>query len=60
MYLLCMGNFNLEGQDYTKGDHRYVVWFFLILASFIMVVVFMNMLIAIMTSTFGRVKNEKE
>ena len=54
-----MGNTNLEGQNYTQGEHRIVVWMFLLTAGFLMQVVFMNMLIAIMTSTYDQVDTQQ-
>ena len=56
MFLVCMGDFNLEGQNYTQGNYRIIVWFFLMLAAFIEICVFMNMLIAIMGATFNKVE----
>ena len=54
MYLLGLGEFDIDG-TYTKGPDIKLAWFFFILATFIILVVFMNMLIAIMSDTFANV-----
>ena len=60
-YLLSLGefnldNFNLDGQD----DSSKVLWFFFILSTFITSITILNMLIAIMGDTFGRVTEIRE
>ena len=58
MFLIALGEFSLDG--YGSGEDKLITWIFFILASFLMLVVFMNMLIAIMGDTFGRVQMIKE
>lgn len=53
MYLTGLGNFTYG--DYSKGPNPLLTWLFFMTASFIICVVFMNMLIAIMGDTFGQV-----
>ena len=48
-----MGDFVYD--DYNNGESSILVWVFFLTATFIMCVVFMNMLIAIMGDTFGSV-----
>ena len=50
MYLLMLGEFYVEG--FTLGPNDEFAWIFFILATFIVLVVFMNLLIAIMGETF--------
>lgn len=57
MYLLGLGEFDLDG--YKLGPNKNMAWAFFILASFLILVVFMNMLIAIMGDTFGQVIEKK-
>lgn len=58
IYLLALGEFGLDGFD--SGIDVYIVWIFFGLASFLVIIVFMNMLIAIMGDTFERVQSIKE
>jgi hypothetical protein len=58
MYLLGLGEFDLDG--YSKGPDVYFAWGFFILGTFLVLVVFMNMLIAIMGDTFSRVQERAE
>lgn len=54
IYMLgALGDFDSDA--YKQGYDRYVAMFMFILATFIVQVVFMNMLIAIMGETFGQV-----
>lgn len=54
MYLLSLGEFDMDG--YKEGPNVAFAWFFFILATFVILVVFMNMLIAMMGETFGNVQ----
>jgi hypothetical protein len=54
MWLLGLGEFDLEN-SYTEGPNVGLCWFMFVLASFLILVTFMNMLIAIMGDTFGNV-----
>jgi hypothetical protein len=54
MYFVSLGNFNLG--SYSNGDNSGIIWVFFILASFVIVVVFMNLLISIMGNTLGDVQ----
>ena len=53
MYFISLGNFNIG--SYSNGDNSGIIWVFFVLASFIIVVVFMNLLISIMGNTLGDV-----
>ena len=53
MYFISLGNFNLG--NYSNGENSGIIWTFFIIASFIIVVVFMNLLISIMGNTLGAV-----
>lgn len=54
IYLLgALGDF--DDQIYKQGSNRYAAMSMFLLATFIIAVVFMNMLIAIMGETFGQV-----
>ena len=53
MYLLALGEFSYG--DFSKGHDVGVSWLFFILGTFLMLIVFMNVLIAIMGNTFGEV-----
>ena len=59
MWLLGLGEFDLD-DSYSEGPNAYLCWFMFILASFVIVITFMNMLIAIMGDTFGNVTGEAE
>ena len=56
MYLTGLGEFDTEGYTYDGSPNLYMAWFFFLMATFLVAVVFMNMLIAIMGDTFGEVK----
>ena len=58
MYFVSLGQFNIE--SYSSGDNSNVIWIFFILASFIIVVVFMNLLISIMGNTLNDVQTVQE
>ena len=53
-YMMSLGEFDYGG--YGTGPDIYIVWIFFVLGTFLMLVVFMNMLIAIMGDTFGAVQ----
>lgn len=55
MYLTGLGEFDTGGYTYEGSPNIYMAWFFFLLATFLVAVVFMNMLIAIMGNTFGEV-----
>jgi len=52
-YMMSLGEFDYGG--YGIGPDIYIVWIFFVLGTFLMLVVFMNMLIAIMSDTFSTV-----
>jgi len=58
MYFISLGNFNIG--SYSNGDNSGIIWVFFVLASFIIVVVFMNLLISIMGNTLGDVQAVQE
>ena len=58
MYLIALGEFDLDG--FSKGPNTIIVWVFFSLASFLILIVCMNMLIAIMTDTFNEVQRKAE
>ena len=51
MYLLSLGEFSFDG--FSKGENSNLAWVFFVIATFLCLVVFMNMLIAIMGETFA-------
>ena len=53
-YLTGLGEFDFDG--YKMGPNVYLAWLFFILATFLVLIVFMNMLIAIMGDTFSQVQ----
>ena len=53
-YLLSLGNFNLD--DYNKGPNVAAIWLMFILGTFLIIIVFFNMLIAIMSETFAQIQ----
>lgn len=53
MYLLALGEFNTDG--YTSGNNPFAAWFMFIFATLILLLLFMNMLIAVMAEPFGDV-----
>lgn len=64
MYLLGLGEFDLGDDNDTfssaDGVNRGLAWAAFCLATFIIAIVFMNMLIAIMGDTFGKVQERGE
>lgn len=58
MYMMSLGTFFVS--DFKYGPNSEMAWVFFILASFIIQVVFMNMLIAIMGETFSQVREKIE
>ena len=59
MYFIALGEF-ASMANYSKGHNSIIAWIMFILATLIMLVVFMNMLIAIMGDTFGNVQSTQE
>ena len=57
MYLLALGEFDLDG--YKQGHDVSLAWIFFVMASFLLLLVFMNMLIAIMGETFSEVQSNQ-
>ena len=57
VYLLALGEFNLEDYEYGNGGSFVVLWIMFALASFLLLLHLLNMLIAIMGETFA-VNNE--
>ena len=57
-YLMGLGDFVYD--NYIYGHSSVLVWIFFLTATFIICVVFMNMLIAIMGDTFGSVQELQE
>jgi hypothetical protein len=55
MYVLAMGDFHFSG--YGQGYDIIIAWLFFILGTYLLLLVFMNVLIAIMGDTFGRVSS---
>lgn len=58
MYMVALGDFDYGG--YSKGPDKYIAWIFFIAGTFLITIVFMNMLIAIMGDTFGQVQAIQE
>jgi len=54
-----MGEFDIDG-TYSEGPNNVLCWFMFWLATFLILVVFMNMLIAIMSETYANVQEEFE
>jgi len=52
-YQIAIGNFNID--NYSNGENSIIIWIFFMLASFIIVVVFMNLLVGIMSNTLNKV-----
>lgn len=56
MYLLCLGEFGADDENFSKGENptqEVALWILFFAASFVIIVTMMNMLIAIMGNTFG-------
>ena len=58
MYLLMFGEFYVDG--FRFGPNEQFAWIGFVLATFIVLVVFMNLLIAIMGETFNNVKEKND
>lgn len=59
MYILAVGDYDTDAFD-GKGDiNKIFLWITFVCASFMIQVTFMNMLIAIMSNTFGEVMEKK-
>ena len=58
MYELSLGEFRLE--DYEKSTNTELLYLLFWVSTFFLMVVFLNMLIAIMGDTFEQATNEKE
>ena len=58
MYLMSLGEFDYDG--YGSGPDKYVAWSFFILGTYLSLIVFMNVLIAIMGDSYARVSETKE
>lgn len=59
IYLMCLGEIGADDENFSKGDPNHSVhflfgWALFILATFIIIVTMMNMLIAIMGTTFEK------
>ena len=58
MYQISIGNFNMD--NYSNGTNSFIIWTFFLMASFIIVVVFMNLLVGIMSNTLNNVTEAEE
>ena len=58
MYFISIGNSNTA--NYSQGENSGIIWTFFILASFIIVIVFMNLLISILSNTLDAVNDARE
>jgi hypothetical protein len=54
VYLLALGEFNLEDYEIGSGADFVLLWIFFIMASFFLLIHLLNMLIAIMGETFAK------
>ena len=54
VYLLALGEFNLDDYELGDGTDYFLLWIFFIGASFFLLIHLLNMLIAIMGETFGK------
>lgn len=52
--------YNIIYTQWGNNDFNYILWFYFVLANFIFVIHFLNMLIAIMGNTFDRINEVKE
>lgn len=59
MYLMSLGEFDYGG-NYGQGPDSKTAWVFFILGTYLTLIVFMNVLIAIMGDSYGRVSETKE
>ena len=55
MYLLAMGEYDTEGFDNQGQSNKVILWVVFLTATFFIQLTFMNMLIGIMSNTFGEV-----
>lgn len=53
IYMFALGDFHYSG--FIHSEYDYLLWFSFLVLTFLMIVVFMNMIIAIMGNTFGNV-----
>ena len=58
MYMLTLGDFNYK--NFSKGKDNMLLWVFFLLGTFICLIVFFNMVVAIMGNTFGNVLEVQE
>jgi len=58
VYFISMGEFQYD--KFKDGEYGTFVWMMFLSASFINIIIFMNMLIAIMGETFNQVTAERE
>ena len=58
MYFISIGSSNTA--NYSQGENSGIIWTFFILASFIIVIVFMNLLISILSNTLDAVNDARE
>ena len=57
MYLMSLGEFDIAG--YSHGANRILAWNFFILGTYLSLLVFMNLLIAIMGDSYVKVSETK-
>ena len=57
IYQFSLGDFNYDG--FINSEYDYLLWGSFILCTFLMIVVFMNMIIAIMGNTFANVMEQQ-
>jgi hypothetical protein len=57
IYQLALGDFQYDG--FIKSKYDFLLWGAFVLCTFLMIVVFMNMIIAIMGNTFGEVMEKR-
>lgn len=58
MYLIALGEFGTDG--FSEGPNVIVAWVFFVMATAMVLIVFMNMLIVIVSDTFAHVESLKE
>lgn len=58
VYLTALGDFDTDG--FGRGYYRYFAWGFFILSTFVVLVMFMNLLIAIMGDSFSSIQAIQE
>lgn len=54
-YRIGLGDFTPESNEYTQHPAKKLMWFYFIFATFFTMIIFLNMIIAIMGQTFERV-----